>query len=114
MPRPRKKYPLISRLKFLFVGEIQILQPLYSMAKTEADMNNLKKIRTDKGFSQLALAKLTNIAPTDISRIENDWLRPYPGWRKRLAKALDTTESELFPAEKGGQDKGRQKEGKIL
>lgn len=60
-------------------------------------MNNLKKVRTEKGFSQLTLAKLTNIAPTDISRIENGWLRPYAGWRKRLAKALGVNEKELFP-----------------
>ena len=60
-------------------------------------MNNLKEIRNKKGFSQLTLAKLTNIAPTDISRIENSWLRPYAGWRKRLAKALALTEKELFP-----------------
>ena len=62
-------------------------------------MNLLKEIRTKRGLSQLALAKLTNIAPTDISRIENGWLRPYLGWRKRLAKALGTTEKELFPEE---------------
>jgi transcriptional regulator with XRE-family HTH domain len=60
-------------------------------------MNLLKEIRIKKGLSQLTLAKLTNIAPTDISRIENGWLRPYPGWRKRLAKALRVTERELFP-----------------
>lgn len=62
-------------------------------------MNNLKEIRGKKGFSQLTLAKLTNIAPTDISRIENGWLHPYPGWRKRLARALDVTTRELFPEE---------------
>jgi transcriptional regulator with XRE-family HTH domain len=67
-------------------------------------MNNLKKVRTEKGFSQLTLAKLTNIAPTDISRIENGWLRPYPGWRKRLAKALKVSETELFAPEKVGSD----------
>jgi len=60
-------------------------------------MNLLKEIRTKKGFSQLTLAKLTNIAPTDISRIENGWLKPYAGWRKRLAKALGVAEKELFP-----------------
>ena len=60
-------------------------------------MNRLKEVRTGKGFSQLTLAKLTNIAPTDISRIENNWLRPYAGWRKRLARALGVTEKELFP-----------------
>jgi len=62
-------------------------------------MNSLKEIRTKQGLSQLALAKLTNIAPAEISRIENDWLRPYPGWRKRLARALSVTEKELFPEE---------------
>ena len=68
-------------------------------------MNRLKELRAQKGFSQLTLAKLTNIAPTDISRIENDWLRPYPGWRKRLSKALGVPETELFPTE--GGDHGR-------
>ncbi len=63
-------------------------------------MNNLlREIRLKRGFSQLALAKLTNIAPTDISRIENGWLKPYAGWRKRLAEALGMTEAELFPEE---------------
>lgn len=63
-------------------------------------MNNLKKVRNERGLSQLKLAFLTGIAPGDISRIENGWMRPYPGWRKRLAKALSTTQAELFPDEK--------------
>ena len=63
-------------------------------------MNHLKRIRHEKGLSQLKLAFMTGIGPTEISRIENGWLKPYPGWRKRLAKALGTSERELFPAEK--------------
>ena len=60
--------------------------------------NKLQKIRKEKGLSQLKLSMMTGIAPGDISRIENGWLRPYPGWRKRLAKALGVTnEAELFP-----------------
>jgi transcriptional regulator with XRE-family HTH domain len=62
--------------------------------------NHLKEIRTKQGLSQLDLAKLTNIAPTDISRIENNWIWPYPGWRKRLAEALKIDENRLFPCEK--------------
>jgi DNA-binding XRE family transcriptional regulator len=62
-------------------------------------MNQLKEFRKRAGLSQLGLAKLTNIAPTDISRIENEWLRPYPGWRQRLAKALEVSEKEIFPNE---------------
>lgn len=66
-------------------------------------MNRLKEVRKERGLSQLRLAMLTNIAPSDISRIENGWLHPYAGWKKRLAMALDSTESELFPAERVGQ-----------
>ena len=64
--------------------------------------NNLRKIRKDKGLSQLRLSFMTGIAPSEISRIENGWLRAFPGWRKRLARALGTTEAELFPER--GQD----------
>jgi transcriptional regulator with XRE-family HTH domain len=59
--------------------------------------NNLKKIRKQKQVSQLSLAYLTRISPSDISRIENGWVKPYPGWRKRLAEALGVTEDQLFP-----------------
>lgn len=60
-------------------------------------MNNLKRIRKEKGVSQVKLCQLTLIAPSDISRIENGWLYPYAGWRKRFAKALGVSELELFP-----------------
>jgi len=63
-------------------------------------VNTLKKVRKERGLSQLRLAMVTGIAPTEISRIENGWIRPWPGWRKRLARALGVTESELFPDEK--------------
>lgn len=62
-------------------------------------MNNLREVRKGKGLSQLRLTMATGISPWDISRIENGWIRPYPGWRKRLARALGVTESELFPSE---------------
>jgi len=62
-------------------------------------VNNLKRIRTEKGLSQLKLAFISGVGPTEISRIENGWLRPYAGWRKRLADALGASERELFPEE---------------
>ena len=64
--------------------------------------NNLKEIRKEKGVSQVKLSRLTLIAPSDISRIENGWLKPYPGWRKRLAEALGVAEDKLFPNGKEG------------
>jgi transcriptional regulator with XRE-family HTH domain len=60
-------------------------------------MNNLQKARKEKGLSQLKLALMTGIAPSEISRIENNRLVPYPGWRARLSRALGTPEAELFP-----------------
>lgn len=62
-------------------------------------MNNVKEFRTRKGLSQFGLAKLSNISQTDISRIENGGIKVYPGWRLRLAKALDIPAAELFPKE---------------
>ena len=64
--------------------------------------NNLKRIRQERGLSQLKLSALTSIAPNEISRIENGWLVPYPGWRKRFARALGAAEQEIFP--NGGVD----------
>jgi len=63
-------------------------------------MNRLKEIRREKGLSQLRLAFVTGISPSDISRIENDWIRPYPGWRKRFSRALGISEDEIFPNDK--------------
>ena len=65
-------------------------------------MNNLQKVRKARGLSQLKLSYLTGIQPCEISRIENGWIRPWPAWRRRLAKALSTPQAELFPDEKGG------------
>jgi transcriptional regulator with XRE-family HTH domain len=60
-------------------------------------VNNLARIRKEKGVSQLKLSFLTGIAPSEISRIENNKLLAYPGWRRRFAEALGVTEAELFP-----------------
>lgn len=66
--------------------------------------NNLQKFRKQKGLSQLRLSFLTGIPPSDISRIENGWVKPYPGWRKRLSRALRVSEAELFPSDKSKID----------
>lgn len=62
-------------------------------------MNNLKVIRTSKGLSQFSLAKIANITPADLSRIENNKIYVYPKWRKRISEALQVPEKELFPDE---------------
>jgi len=61
--------------------------------------NRLREIRRGKGLSQLKLSYMSGIPPWDISRVENGWLVPYPGWRKRFARALGVSEADLFPGE---------------
>lgn len=67
-------------------------------------MNRLAEVRKKQGLSQLRLAMICGIQPTEISRIETGRLKPYPGWRRRIARALKVPESELFPGERGESD----------
>jgi len=59
-------------------------------------MNRLKEIRLDNDLTLLDLAKLTDISPSDISQMENQKKYPFPGWRKKLAKALGEKENYIF------------------
>jgi len=58
--------------------------------------NRVAEERKKQGLSQLRLSYLTGIQPTEISRIETGRIRPYRGWRQRIAKALKVSEAELF------------------
>lgn len=60
-------------------------------------LNNLRKIRIEKGLSQLQLSVKTEISPGIISNIENNKIFAYPGWRERLARALEVEEKEIWP-----------------
>ena len=64
--------------------------------------NTLRTIREKKGISQLQLSYKTGISQTAISNIENGRVYPYPGWRKRIAKALNVPEKEIFMNEQEG------------
>lgn len=57
-------------------------------------MLRLREERQRQGLSQVKLSMLTGIASTDISAIENGWKKPFPGWKKRIARALRIQESE--------------------
>jgi len=66
--------------------------------------NRVSEIRRERGLTQMELAILTGIHLPSISYIENDRIRIWPGWKKRLARALGSTEEALFPEEeKGGR-----------
>ena len=63
--------------------------------------NKLREIRIQKGMSQLELSRLTKIASTNLSNMENGRQYIYPGWKKRIAKALGVPISEIFPEKEG-------------
>lgn len=61
--------------------------------------NRVKEYRRVKGISALELARRSKIAPSTVHNIENSKVVVYPGWRKRIAKALGTSQKILFPEE---------------
>ena len=61
--------------------------------------NRLKEIRLRKEISQLKLSQISGIAPCVISNIERGRQYVFPGWKRRIASALNVSESELFPEE---------------
>ena len=67
--------------------------------------NRLKEYREDRDLSQVELSRLARVAAPNVSAIERGRLLPWPKVKRRLAKALRCTETELFP-ENGGRDAG--------
>lgn len=63
--------------------------------------NNLRKVREGKKLTQLELGRRTLIAGNIISNLETGKVYPYPGWRRKLAAALEVPENKLFPREAG-------------
>ncbi len=59
--------------------------------------NLIRQKREALGISQVRVATLTGIANGCISDFELGKREPWPRARKALARALGTTEGELFP-----------------
>lgn len=59
--------------------------------------NNVRSMREGMGMSGLELSRRAKMAPSTLSLVERGLVPAYPGWRKRIAKALGVSEKELFP-----------------
>jgi len=59
--------------------------------------NNVREVRKKKNMSALELARRAVMASSSLSLIERGLIPAYPGWRKRIAQALNVSERELFP-----------------
>ena len=67
--------------------------------------NRLREYREKAGLSQTELGWRAKMAAQNISAIERGTLAPWPKAKKALAKALNVSESELFPEEnRDGKD----------
>ena len=58
--------------------------------------NRVKETRGEKNITQFEISKLYNITQAYLSLIENKKIYPYPGWKKRIALALEVEEDYLF------------------
>ena len=67
--------------------------------------NRLKEYRENAGLSQTELGWRAKMAAQNISAIERGTLAPWTKAKKALSKALNVSESELFPEEnRDGKD----------
>ena len=72
------------------------------MSKSRHNIVTLMKAeRLRRQWTQTDLAYHSRMSPSDISRIENGLLIPYPGYAERLAKAPGLSPEELQLPAKG-------------
>lgn len=56
----------------------------------------LRRLREDAGLSQAELGRQIRISPSCISQVESGDRRPWPNFRKQVARVLGLPESEIF------------------
>src|SRR5215208_3783809 len=59
-------------------------------------MDQLKRLRTEKGLSQAKLAALADIDPSTVNQIERGAREASPATLRKLAEALDVSLAELL------------------
>lgn len=64
-------------------------------------LSKVKAVIEERGISRNRLAMMSGITPSAIYNLFNGNVPLYPGWKRRIAEALDMDESDLFP--EGGE-----------
>lgn len=62
----------------------------------------ITQIRRQRGLSQAAVCRMTGISAATLSALESGKVHPWPGWKRRLSRALGVPADELF--EQAGED----------
>lgn len=58
------------------------------VVKNEVVLNRLQQVRLERRWSKAGLGRRADVHPSDVGRIENGRMRPYPDQLLRIAKAL--------------------------
>ena len=61
----------------------------------------LRKARQERGWSLTTVTMKTGIPEPTLSGLESGKVHPYPGYKRRLAKALGIPKDELFEKVEG-------------
>jgi len=73
-----------------------------SSIPVEVDMTlRLREERQRRDWSLVDVTMRTGISSADLSLVERGLKPAFPGWRRRIAKAFNMPESELFREVKG-------------
>lgn len=68
-------------------------------------LSRLKNEMASRNITKYRLAKMTGINSPDIYNLFQGVRPLYPGWRRRIAAALQVPEKELFPKAFGEEEK---------
>lgn len=66
--------------------------------------SNLRQVLVERGITVYRLGKLTGISTSDLYSSLAGKRCMFPGWRRRIAQALNMSEIELFPELERGED----------
>ena len=61
--------------------------------------NRIKEVREQNGLSQSRLARMVGVAEPSLCQVERGQRAPWPKLKRALARALKTSQAELFPPE---------------
>lgn len=69
----------------------------------------LTVLRKQMKLSQLELSRRSGVPPSEINRLEKGKIYPYPGWKRKLALALNADPNTLFDLVKSESEVNNEK-----
>lgn len=72
---------------------------LPGVANDDTPPNRIRELREAKGLNQAELARLANVTPSALNKVENGSRGLDQQWMQRLAPLLDCSPADLLPRE---------------